>query len=398
MTSPTLSEPTPPAPAEEAPARRRVGRFLSFLSLALGVMALLHGYLGARLLVAAPGPLRDAGWLLLLLLFASIPGGLILGRFFPNRLTHALQAVGKLWMGTFAILLTAVVLMDVIVSAARLLGPAAWLSAHRPALAFGLAVGAVVFALWSARFRLVVERVEVPLAGLGRGLEGLRVVQLSDVHIGESLDRRFLQRVVDRVNALAPDVVVITGDLVDGDVDALREEVEPLRQLRAAMGTYYVIGNHELYWGAREWVAQVKALGLTVLHNEHRLLTREGARLALGGVPDVTTPGFLPELPSSPALAFQGAPEGVPRVLLAHQPKSAEAAAAAGVSLQLSGHTHAGQIFPFNFFVRLQQPVVRGLKRLHGMWIYTHRGTGYWGPPMRLGAPPEIAVLTLRGA
>jgi predicted MPP superfamily phosphohydrolase len=104
----------------------------------------------------------------------------------------------------------------------------------------------------------------------------------------------------------------------------------------------------------------------------------------------------LPELPSRPDLAFEGAPEGVPRVLLAHQPKSAEAAARAGVALQLSGHTHAGQIFPFNLFVRLQQPVVRGLKRLSGMWIYTHRGTGYWGPPMRLGAPPEIAVLTLR--
>jgi len=394
MTSPSLSESEAvPAPSSR---RGRTGRFLAFLSVALGVMGLLHGYLGARLLSLAGPALRDAGWLLLVVLYVSIPAGFLLGRVLPNAFTRALQLVARLWMGCFAILLTAVVFTDLAAGVVHLTGGGGWYLAHRPEVALALTCGAVGYAVWRARFGLVIEQVEVPLTGLGRGMDGLRIVQLSDVHIGELLDRRFMQQIVDRVNALTPDVIAITGDLVDGKVEDLRHDVEPLSQLRATLGAYYVIGNHELYWNAREWMEEVRGLGLTVLHNEHRLLTRGGAQLALGGVPDVTSEGFLPELPSRPDLAFEGAPAGVPRVLLAHQPKSAEAAARAGVALQLSGHTHAGQIFPFNLFVRLQQPVVRGLKRLNGLWIYTHRGTGYWGPPMRLGAPPEIAVLTLR--
>lgn len=375
-----------------------MGRFLSFLIPTVGVMALLHGYIGARLLAGASAPVVAAGWGLIAVLFVSIPAGFILGRLFPSRLTRGMLFVARLWMGAFAILLTTVVVTDTAAALASALGHDGWGSPRRPQVALALAALGIAYAVWSARFGLVTEQIEVPLQGLGRALDGLRIVQISDVHIGELLDRRFMQRVVDRVNALEPDVIAVTGDLIDGALEALRHDVEPLGELRAAMGAYYVIGNHELYWGAHDWIGYVKSLGLTVLHNEHRVLSREDAQLALGGVPDVTAPGFHPELPSRPDLAFAGAPEGVPRVLLAHQPKSAEAASRAGVALQLSGHTHAGQIFPFNLLVRLQQPVVRGLKRLHGLWVYTHRGTGFWGPPMRLGAPPEIAVITLRSA
>lgn len=392
MTSPAAAD----TETEVAPPRHRsVGRFAAFLSVALGVMGLLHAYLGARLFTSASPGVADLGWILLFLLLFSIPTGFLLARFLPGPVTHALQFVARMWMGTFAILLSAVVAMDLVTALARAVGGGVWLTVHRPALSVALAMAGVAWAVWSARYRLVVERVDVPIVGLGEGMDGLRIVQISDVHIGELLDRRFMQRVVDQVNGLSPDVVAVTGDLIDGKVEVLGPHVEPLSQLNAPLGAYYVIGNHELYWGALEWIEQVRGLGLTVLHNEHKVLSRGGARLALGGVPDITAPGFL-DLPSSPELAFAGAPDGVPRVLLAHQPKSVVAAAQAGVALQLSGHTHAGQIFPFNFFVRLQQPVVRGLKRLHGLWVYTHRGTGYWGPPMRLGAPPEIAVITLR--
>jgi predicted MPP superfamily phosphohydrolase len=397
MTSPAATEAETETEAA-APRHRSVRRFAAFLSVALGVMGLLHAYLGARLFTFASPVVADLGWLGLFLLLLSIPSGLLLARFLPGPVTRALQLVARLWMGTFAILLTSVVATDLVTLFARLLGQGAWLSAHRPALAVGLAMAGVAWAVWSARFRLVVERVEVPLAGLGAGMDGLKIVQISDVHIGELLDRRFMQKVVDAVNGLGPDVIAVTGDLVDGKLEELAPEVAPLAQLKASYGAYYVIGNHELYWGAEGWTEHVRSLGLTVLHNEHRVLSRDGARLVLGGVPDITAEGFVASLPSRPDLAFARAPEGVPRVLLAHQPKSALAASRAGVALQLSGHTHAGQIFPFNFFVRLQQPVVRGLKQLHGLWVYTHRGTGYWGPPMRLGAPPEIAVITLRRA
>jgi predicted MPP superfamily phosphohydrolase len=385
-----------PTDASDPRPARRVGRVLMFLLPVLGLMALLHAYIGARLLGGEPAGVAVVGWALLAFLYVSIPAGFILARFLPNVLTRSLQGVARLWMGAFAILLTSVIATDLAAALAEAIGHGVWLETDRRALALVLACVGILYAVWSARFRLVVEQVEVPLEGLGQALDGLRIVQISDVHIGETLDGRFMQRVVDRVNSLAPDIVAVTGDLIDGALEAHRDDVAPLAGVKAPMGAYYVIGNHELYWGAREWAAYVGSLGLIVLHNEHRILEREDARLALGGVPDFTSHGFLPELPSRPDLAFANAPEGVPRVLLAHQPKSVEAAAKAGVALQLSGHTHAGQIFPFNLFVRLQQPVVRGLKKLHGLWVYTHRGTGFWGPPMRLGAPPEIAVITLR--
>ncbi|HXX31653.1 MAG TPA: metallophosphoesterase, partial [Myxococcaceae bacterium] len=261
-----------------------------------------------------------------------------------------------------------------------------------------LALLLTAWAVASARGRFQLRRVRVPLPRLGEGLDGLRIVQISDLHIGERKDVHFLRRVVERVNALVPDVVAITGDLVDGPVRALRDEVAPLAELRARYGVYYVTGNHEYYWGGPEWEAEVDRLGLTVLRNTHRVISRGGSELALGGVPDLQGARFHPEHACRPDLAFAGAPPGAPRVLLAHQPAAARTAAAAGVDLQLSGHTHGGQIFPFHLLVWLSQPVLSGLKRLFGIWVYTHRGTGTWGPRMRLLAAPEIAEITLTAA
>ncbi|MFP2910296.1 metallophosphoesterase, partial [Pyxidicoccus sp. 3LFB2] len=252
----------------------------------------------------------------------------------------------------------------------------------------------------TARGRARVERLTVPVAGLGPGLSGLKVVQISDIHIGLTLDGRWLRRVVEQVNALKPDIVAVTGDLVDGFVEALRDEVKPLADLRAPLGVFYVTGNHEYYNDGPAWAAEVARLGLTVLQNEHRVVERGGARLTVAGVTDHDAGHVHPAHASRPDVALHGAPSGVPRLLLAHQPRSALDVARAGVAvdLQLSGHTHGGQVFPFMFFVKLQQPVVRGLATIAGVRVYTHRGTGYWGPPMRLGPAPEIAELTLVSA
>ncbi|HSP19888.1 MAG TPA: metallophosphoesterase, partial [Myxococcaceae bacterium] len=256
----------------------------------------------------------------------------------------------------------------------------------------------VPFAMWTARGRLVLSRVTVPLALLAPGMSGLRIVQISDLHIGERIGEPFLRRVVDRVNALRPDVVAITGDLVDGPAHLVEHALRPLADLDAPHGVYFVTGNHEYYWGGRESVRMVEQLGLTVLHNEHRVVEREGGRLVIGGMPDLHGGRFLADHQSRPDLVFAGAPEGVPRILLAHQPKAVTGAAPHGVDLQLSGHTHGGQIFPFHLFVRFQQPVVQGLRKLLGVWVYAHRGTGFWGPPMRLFSTPEIAEITLTPA
>jgi len=199
--------------------------------------------------------------------------------------------------------------------------------------------------------------------------------------------------------------VAITGDLVDGSVPELREHVAPLADLRARHGSFVVTGNHEYYAGAQAWVEELRRLGLKVLMNEHVLLPGaasprvDGAgasALLLAGVTDFHAGHFDAAQASDPARAVAGAPPAVAtRVLLAHQPRSAPAAAAAGFQLQLSGHTHGGQFWPWNLFVPLQQPWVAGLHRLQGMWVYVSRGTGYWGPPKRLGAPSEITLVRL---
>jgi hypothetical protein len=368
----------------------------------VGTVVLLHLYIGSRLIggLGLTGVAAVAGWSALLALFASVPAGFVTLRAGPRWLGLPLWWVSHLWIGVFGLLLVAVVAGDL----ARL----AWAAVADPsaqgvtqalrvqaAAALGLVVPAVAFGYRTARGPAKVEEVRVPIAGLGPELAGLRVVQISDLHIGQTLDGRFLERVVDQVNGLEPDVVAITGDLVDGSVSRLRDQVAPLARLRAKLGVFYVTGNHEYYSGPAAWERHVASLGITVLHNEHRVVRRGGSALVVAGVTDHDGGAFGPEHESRPDLAVAGAPEGVPRILLAHQPRSAAAAAAHGYQLQLSGHTHGGQIFPFMFFVRLQQPVVSGLRKLSGMWVYTSRGTGYWGPPLRIGPAPEITALTL---
>ena len=203
-----------------------------------------------------------------------------------------------------------------------------------------------------------------------------------------------MRAVVERVNALKADAVAITGDLVDGRVQDLAPDVAALANLRSRHGSYFVTGNHEYYSGAAEWIAHLRQLGLTVLIDQHVVLDHDGAQLVMAGVADHSARHFDASHHSDPHAAIAGAPrDAALRVLLAHQPRSAPAAADAGFDLQLSGHTHGGQFWPWNLLVKMQQPFVAGLHRLGAMWVYTSRGTGYWGPPLRLGAPSEITRL-----
>jgi len=196
---------------------------------------------------------------------------------------------------------------------------------------------------------------------------------------------------------LEPDLTVVTGDLIDGTVEQLKEEVKPLAELSAKLGKYYVTGNHEYYWGAEDWIAKVRELGLTPLLNSHETVQRAGAVLTVAGVLDLTAAHFGPKTPCDPKAAFQGAPEKSFRLLLAHQPKSAFGAEGL-FDLQISGHTHGGQFLPWTLIVGLFQPMSRGLYRVKDAWIYVSKGTGFWGPPFRLGASSEITLLTLRKA
>ncbi|MCP4698695.1 MAG: metallophosphoesterase [Gammaproteobacteria bacterium] len=251
------------------------------------------------------------------------------------------------------------------------------------------------YGIFEARRCPGVVEIAIPTVGLPADLEGFRIVQFSDLHIGPTIKRDYVQGVVDRINGLSADLIVFTGDLADGPPDSLRNDAAPLAQLSAPRGCYFATGNHEYYAGVKAWMREIKRLGHTVLINEHRVISHGNGRILLAGVTDYQAGKYLQSHASSPRAALASAPANDIKILLAHQPRSVYAAAEAGFDLQLSGHTHGGQIIPWNLFVRLQQPYIAGLHRHKNTWIYVNRGSGYWGPPLRVGAPSEITVLTL---
>jgi predicted MPP superfamily phosphohydrolase len=275
---------------------------------------------------------------------------------------------------------------------------------RRLLLARGLAVTAGAVALgtagtgaYLANSAPVVRRVPITLAGLDPALEGLRIVTFSDGHLSALYGGRRFERLVETVNAQRPDVVAIVGDLVDGELGELREEVAPLADLISEQGVYFVTGNHEYFVDTTAWLRHLPTLGVQVLRNERVPIVRGGASVDLAGIDDRTAmssgvPGHGADLDA----ALDGRDDAVPLVLMAHQPVQVEQAAAAGVGLQLSGHTHGGQLWPFDYAVRLDQPAVQGLSRVGDTQLYVTTGAGFWGPPMRIGARPEVAVVELR--
>jgi hypothetical protein len=242
------------------------------------------------------------------------------------------------------------------------------------------------------------KRVTVRIARLGTGLDGVRVVVLTDTHYGPINRARWSARVVAAINTLDADVVCHVGDLADGTVSQRREQVAPLGDVRARLAKAYVTGNHEYFGEAQAWLDQMAQLGWEPLHNRHVVVHRDGAHLVVAGVDDATAASSGHHgHHADHAAALAGVDPDLPVLLLAHQPKQVAAAVPHGIDLQLSGHTHGGQIWPFHLLVRLDQPTLRGLSR-HGdrTQLYTSRGTGFWGPPLRVFAPSEITLLTLR--
>lgn len=240
--------------------------------------------------------------------------------------------------------------------------------------------------------------VEIRLTKLPRALDGFSIIQLTDLHVGVTIDRAFVQRVVDRANAAAPDLIVLTGDLVDGKVAQLGDEAAPLGELRARHGVFAVTGNHEYYSGADEWIAELTRLGVRVLRNERVSIERGAHGFELAGIDDHSAhrwPGHGADLEA----ALAGRDEARALVLLAHQPRQVRRAVAAGVDLQLSGHTHGGQVWPWHYIVAAQQGgLLAGRYQLGETQLYVSRGCGYFGPPVRLAAPLEITRIVLRAA
>jgi predicted MPP superfamily phosphohydrolase len=253
-----------------------------------------------------------------------------------------------------------------------------------------------IFGIRQVQAGPAVREVEIPLKNLPERFNGFKIVQISDLHVGPMIGLAYTQNVVNIANALQADLVALTGDFVDGTVEDLSADLAPIAQLSAPHGVFFVSGNHEYYWNAPAWMAEFTKLGATVLVNEHHIIQRDDESIIVAGVTDYSTRGSGGMHASDPKKALAGAPTGLTKILLAHQPASYEMAHEAGFDLQLSGHTHAGQYFPFSLMIRFFQKFYKGLNKHENMWVYVNSGTGYWGPPLRAGVPSEITLITLR--
>lgn len=377
-------------------------RMIFFLAVVLGLTFGLHYYLWVRLVrdTALPAPWDRIATFAIVGLGVLMPASMIIVRAAPRSVAAPFAWVAYVWMGVMFLTFFSLLPLEV----ARFVGhrtvaldPERRLALSRIlgglAGAAGLVLGAggMVAALKS----VAIAPVRVLLDRLKTG-KTYKIVQISDVHVGPTIGKEFLEDVVRTINAEDADVVAITGDLVDGSVAQLGALVEPLSRIKAKHGVFFVTGNHEYYSGADEWISHLGTLGIKVLRNERVAIDGE-AGFDLAGVDDTSAKGFGRGHGQDVARAMAGRDPSRAVVLLAHQPKAIGDAVAHGVDLQLSGHTHGGQIWPWGYAVRLDQRHVAGLAREGDTQIYVSRGTGYWGPPIRVGAPAEITRIELVG-
>jgi predicted MPP superfamily phosphohydrolase len=384
-----------------------IPRVIIALAVVSSVLFGVHYYLWARLVrdPALPPPWGTVATIALVTLAASAIGGAVLTRYVPRSVSSPVMWVAYTWVGVMFFLFMLLVVSDVmlgVVALARLThvvsveGP---LDADRRLTLARLVAGAVSvvaigvsgFGMASALGQVAIKRVRIPLAKLPAGTPPYRIVQVTDIHVGPTIGREFVADLVARVNALEPDCVVITGDLVDGSVAELGPLAAPMGALRAKDGVFFVTGNHEYYSGVDEWLAFLRDQGIRVLRNERVPV----GPLDLAGVDDWSAKSFGKGHGQDVPRALAGRDVSRPVVLLAHQPQTIVEAESLGVDLQLSGHTHGGQMFPWKYAVALVTPYVAGLYRHKSAALYVSRGTGYWGPPMRVGAPAEITQLEL---
>ncbi|MBS1692849.1 MAG: metallophosphoesterase [Actinobacteria bacterium] len=395
-----------------------------FFVVLLSILLVIHVYLWKRLVkdTTQPGRTRRSLTMVLVVLMASVTGALVLPRTIGVTELSGIVWTGYIWFGLAAYLFLSLLVLEPIRMALRYWvrraptaevrcadhsgtapDPAATQALNRrvfiarasAAAAGAVSVGLVGVGAGTALGRPDLLQVPVRLRRLDQAFDGYRIAVVSDIHLGPLSGRAHTQRIVGAINEAAPDLVAIVGDLVDGTVEELGPAAEPLRDLASVDGTFFVTGNHEYFVeDTASWLRELERLGVQSLRNENTPIRRGTAAFDLAGINDIA--GQM----HSDAPDFERALDRVdasrPTILLAHQPIVVDEAAARGVDLQLSGHTHGGQMWPFHYLVRLAQPALAGLSRVQDTQLYVTRGAGFWGPPVRIGAPPDITVLTLQ--
>jgi len=391
-----------------------------FFIIVVFVMTLLYGYVGAR--VVAPFDISGVGlfvyWAIIVLLaIAPIAGMILRSKGLENLLIDTFLWLGFIGMGLFSLAFIAFIIRDLgwvtgtlsfkILKTITNSSPSSIEldPGRRQFLLMSMNLGIVGvtsvlggIGLFQARRKATIIAHNIEIPNLPAEFQGLKIVQISDLHVGPTIKADYARTVVEQVNALQPDLIFFTGDMVDGSVDRLSEDVEPLRDLKSKYGTYFVTGNHEYYSGAEQWVDKVAELGMIHLENEHRILTRGEASLAIAGVTDLMAHHTIKSHKSDPQKAMNGVPDDIPSIMLAHQPGTADMTQGLSIDLMVCGHTHGGQFMPFHLAVAKAHKYHAGLYRQGKMQVYVNRGTGYWGPPLRLGIPSEITLIHLSSA
>lgn len=369
--------------------------FLTVVLLVLGggVVFLAH-----RLAFAPKWPLRGVRWVIVIVLVV-LTSLVFLGfgsgpTFLAPGAARPLVWVGATWLALGLYLMMGLGVLAVV---SVLTGRDRRVRVNRVGVAVVVVLALAVTGAGLARAaNPVVTPVEFAAADLPVGFDGVRVALVTDLHAGPLLSAAFTAKVVERVNAASPDLVVFSGDLIDGPVDRFGPELAPIAGLRAPLGVYAVTGNHEMFSGTIDgWQQRWGELGVTVVSNAVVAVEHGGDRIWLGGLHDET--GAPPHAPDHAAAVAGAAPDDF-LLLVAHQPRAALSMDPHLVDVQLSGHTHGGQLWPFRYAVLAQQPMVDGRARVNGIEVITSRGAGTWGPPVRIGADPEIPLITVRRA
>lgn len=324
---------------------------------------------------------------------------------FADQALHVLSFVSMGWLNFMFVALVLADLTYLYAQSAQHIWLISALDEFRGGIVIIAATVAVFVGIGRAAGGPLLHEVAIDLPNLAPGLEGLKIVQISDLHVGPTVRRAYVERLVDQVNALSPDLIVLTGDLVDGTVHDLAPHVSPLARLKAKHPPLLCLGNHDYYSGADAWTRHFQSLGICVLRNEYRLFVKDEAPFVVAGVTDPAAKMFdKSQLPDPEASLRQSYDQKIHdlagvtcRILLAHNPKLATAGAKAGFDLQLSGHTHGGQFIPWTLVTKMvHAPHFVGLSREAQMQVYVNSGTGTWGPPIRMGTTPELTLLTLR--
>lgn len=397
-------------------------RFIIFISVFTFIIGLAYYYVGNRLLegYTISLPLKISFWLFVGLLTLLTPASYLSSLFLEDSdWQRTLSFTAFTSLGFVTILFSLMVFHDFsfgimdgihwLISLFQSKSPVEQISGdniNRKEFLMGLlkpAVGLTAISLTGYGFYRAIHKVEIknvviPIPDLHPELAGFKIVQISDIHIGPTIKKDFLESIVNRINELNPDFVAITGDLVDGSVHKLKDHISPLGDLKSKYGSYFVTGNHEYYSGVLSWIPEIRNLGINVLLNQNEIIRHGNAKLLVAGVTDYKAHNIIPSHASDPNKAVFSREDSDFKVLLAHQPNSIFEGTKAGFDLQLSGHTHGGQYFPGNFLIHLFQKFVAGLYKHENTWLYVSSGTGYWGPPLRIGAPAEITVISLKKA